>query len=771
VKSKSLPVVIFCAALSAAVVLCAQDQSTPTPKKSQTSAKASSKTSKSKASSKKSSARSKKKTLTPAQRAALQQRARRAHRAFVASSELRPMAQQLLEARTPPAYAGVEAYARKHAKQDAGALAYFVLGYAHFLDHDFAKAIPDLKRAQLNAGEIGDYTDYFLATCYSSTNAPDPAHHILSDFATRHPDSVLLRDAAVLDANILMTLGNPKQVITVLEPYRNGYHADIELLLGRAYLRSGDSARGGEILRRIYYTAPASPQADAAAIDLQSLTGLPAPSFADRAKRASLLLDAKRNQDAVKEFRALLAAAPAESQPELELKLGIALYQSGNRKDAREALESIPDSSGETAARRDQYLVELARSDGDEDRLNRILDRMRGNEPASPALQDALLSAGNMFLLKKDYEKSERYYRELAQRFPTGKSGPYAHWKATWLAMRMGKKDEARQLLDEHLRVFPASSEVIPALYWRGRLAEDDKDVARARGYYRKLSERFRFYYYADLARERLKEIKLEEAVEDPALAKIPDSAAMPGFSADPPQDNVHYQHSLLLRNGALFEYAVRELQAAQAEGDAPWVPEEIARVYEEGGLYHRALQSLKRAVPGYFTAEIAALPRPYWETLFPRPWWEDMKRYSAENQLDPFLVASLVRQESEFNPAAISRANAFGLMQILPSTGRTLARSEKLRSFSTEQLLVPSTNVRLGTKYFKELLDHFDGHVEYALAAYNAGQDRVEDWLNNGHFRDVPEFVESIPFTETRDYVQAIMRNASVYRRLYGQP
>jgi soluble lytic murein transglycosylase len=85
--------------------------------------------------------------------------------------------------------------------------------------------------------------------------------------------------------------------------------------------------------------------------------------------------------------------------------------------------------------------------------------------------------------------------------------------------------------------------------------------------------------------------------------------------------------------------------------------------------------------------------------------------------------------------------------------------------------LLVPSTNVRLGTKYFKELLDHFNGHVEYALAAYNAGQDRVEDWLNNGHFRDVPEFVESIPFTETRDYVQAIMRNASVYRRLYGQP
>ena len=682
------------------------------------------------------------------------------------------MAQQLLEARTPAAYAGVEAYARKHAKEDAGALAYLVLGYAHFLDHDFAKSIPDLKRAQLNAGEIGDYTDYFLAFCYLSTNAPDPAHKILSDFATRHSDSVLMRDAALLDANVLLTLGDAKQVPAALEPYRAGYHTDVELLIGRAYLRSGDTARGAEILRRIYYTAPASPQADAAALELQGVSGLPAPSFADRAKRAAALLDAHRYADATREYRALLGGSQPENYNDLEVNLGAALFQSGSRSAAREALETIPDSAGpDVTGRRDYYLAEIARSDGDEDRLNKILDRMRANSPANPVLQDALLSVGNMYLLKKDYEKAARYYKEISDRFPAGKSAAYAHWKATWLTMRLGKRDEARQLLDEHLRQYPSSAEAVPALYWRGRMAEDDKDLPRARGYYRKLSERFRLYYYADLARERLKEIKLDDAVDDPVLAHSPDPPSMSGFSADAPADNVHLQHSLLLRNGALFDYAVRELQAAQAEGDAPWVPEEIARVYQDAGEYHRALQSLKRAVPSYFTAELAALPRPYWESLFPRPWWEDFKRYSSENQLDPFLVASLVRQESEFNPAAISTANAFGLMQLLPSVGRTLARSEKLRGFSTDQLLVPSTNMRLGTKYFKELLDHFNGHVEYALAAYNAGQDRVEDWLNNGHFRDVPEFVESIPFTQTREYVQAIMRNASVYRRLYGQP
>jgi soluble lytic murein transglycosylase len=109
--------------------------------------------------------------------------------------------------------------------------------------------------------------------------------------------------------------------------------------------------------------------------------------------------------------------------------------------------------------------------------------------------------------------------------------------------------------------------------------------------------------------------------------------------------------------------------------------------------------------------------------------------------------------------------------MQVLPSTGKTLARAEKVRDYRTESLLVPNVNLQLGTRYFRELVDHFNGRIEYALAAYNAGTDRVEGWLASGNFRDPQEFVESIPFTETREYVQAVLRNATMYRKLYGTP
>jgi soluble lytic murein transglycosylase len=305
------------------------------------------------------------------------------------------------------------------------------------------------------------------------------------------------------------------------------------------------------------------------------------------------------------------------------------------------------------------------------------------------------------------------------------------------------------------------------ALYWRGRIAEDQRDQALARAYYNKLTDRFTSYYYADRARERMKSIGQGTVAADPLLDHVPGvTAPKSDFSETPPTDDLRVQKARLLENCGMYDFAVKELQRSDSRGD--WTTGEIARLYQESGGYHRALNYMKRTVPSYFALDYSALPRNYWETLFPRPFWTDLKRYSVENDLDPYLVASLIRQESEFNPGAVSHANALGLMQVLPGTGKKLAKEVKMKGFRAELLLVPNTNIQLGTKYFKSLLDHFNGQPEYALAAYNAGSDRVENWLAEGKFRDAPEFVESIPFTETREYVQAIMRNATVYKRLY---
>ncbi|HYL92651.1 MAG TPA: transglycosylase SLT domain-containing protein, partial [Alphaproteobacteria bacterium] len=446
-----------------------------------------------------------------------------------------------------------------------------------------------------------------------------------------------------------------------------------------------------------------------------------------------------------------------------------ALYRSHKRDDARRLFAQIaqnPDASTELKAAALYFLAELARDKDDREAQADFIARLRTLAPQSSWLQEALFSAANMYMLKHDYEPAIRFYTEMYQSLPSGRWASYAHWRAAWFSYRLGKRDDARRLLDEQIERYPISGEISAALYWRGRVAEDEDNAPLARACYGKLTEKFHYFYYANLARTRLATLGPGDVAEATMLTKLRGPAPVPQ-NWDAPSGNLRLQKAQLLANAALSDFAIREMQAA-ASGSSTWQAGAMAQLYEDAGNYKNALETLKRTVPTYFSAELNQLPRPVWEELFPRPYWADLKKHSADNQLDPYLVASLIRQESEFDPAAVSTANALGLMQLLPSVGRGLAKELKIKQYSQDDLFVAPINIGLGTHYFRHMVDHYNGQVEYALAAYNAGEDRVDDWRRNGSFKDVDEFVESIPFMQTREYVQAIMRNAVLYRLLY---
>jgi soluble lytic murein transglycosylase len=176
----------------------------------------------------------------------------------------------------------------------------------------------------------------------------------------------------------------------------------------------------------------------------------------------------------------------------------------------------------------------------------------------------------------------------------------------------------------------------------------------------------------------------------------------------------------------------------------------------------------MKRSKIPFFSLPVKDVPMAYWQLLLPRPYWETLEADARANGLDPYLVAALIRQESEFNPDAVSRMNAYGLMQLLPSVGKSMARKDGQRHFTTNELLDPSTNLQLGTQDLRKSIDHYGGQVDYALAAYNAGDSPVHQWMSTNNYKDIAEWVESIPYTETREYVQAILRNRELYREVY---
>ena len=684
------------------------------------------------------------------------------------------MAQQLIQDRTPAAYAGVEAYARAHAKEDAGALAWLVDGYAHILDRDYAHAIDPLNRAKPLSGDLGDYVAYYLGTCYAQTSRQGEALATLANFETNYPDSLLVRDAHLSYAQALLIEGRGEEAAQLLGKDRLPVRSDIEFTLGKAYAASGQLMKAAEAFTNVYYSIPTAAEADAAYAELKKIPSAPPASDGQRKIRADLLMKARRYDNAIDEYRDLLVHAAPESRPGLTLSLADALHRAGRNREAKAELTTLPNANADQQAQRLYLLAEVAWASDQNDEFYRDVDQLRQLAPASGWLESALLLVANLHLVHHEYDQSLDAFRELQQRFPNGARASYAHWKAAWLTLRQGRNDEAKKEFDEQLALYPGGNETSNALYWRARLAEEDNQPAMARAYYQRLSDRFRNYYYAELGRQRMK--NLPESPDPPGqyplLDKIPPLDHGEKIElTEAPTDDLHLQKGRLLGNGGLVDLAVRELQAAAAKENGSWAPAETAQLFTETGHYDRAIETMKKSVPSYFAVDIPNLPREYWDALFPRPYWNDLKRYSLANGLDPYLVASLIRQESEFNPLAVSHANAVGLMQLLPKTGKVVAHQEKLKGYTPSQLFTPTVNLQLGTHYFRGMVDHFGGSFAYALAAYNAGIPRMEEWLGQGKYRDEQEFVESIPFTETREYVQAILRNANVYRQLYGAP
>src|SRR5580700_2833863 len=599
-------------------------------------------------------------------------RVRRMRQAFVASASLRPMAQQLLQDRSLPAYSGVQAYARTHAKEDAGALAWLVLGYAHVLDRDYAKAIDPLSRAKIHAGDLGDYVAYYLGISYLQTGHNAEALANLADFAKAHPDSLLVRDAQVSYADALLLEGQAGEAVTLLENIRVPTRSDAEFALGRAYAAAGQTAKAAETLANIYYTMPGAAEADAALAELKKLPSAPSPTITQLRTRAEGLISRKRYAEAADEYRSLANTVSLDDRPRMQLALADALHRSGKNRDAKQVLTSLGNVTGELNAQRLYLLGQVAWAANENDTFFRTVDELRQSAPASPWLEQALLSAANLHLVHHEYDQALDSFREAQQRFPNGPRASYVHWKAAWLTLRQGRNEDAKKAFEEQIALYPSGGETPAALYWRARLAEEDNQFAMARAFYQKLSERYRNFYYAELGRQRLKQLPAtaDRTTQYALLDRVPalDSSGRVTDS-EPPSDELQVQKAELLANGGLVDFAVRELQAAASTDGGSWAPAETAQLYVETGHYDRAIEYMQHSAPNYFALDIPDLPRKYWEALFPKPYWADLKRSSAANGLDPYLVASLIRQESEFNPNAVSRANAVGLMQLLPKT------------------------------------------------------------------------------------------------------
>ena len=542
------------------------------------------------------------------------------------------------------------------------------------------------------------------------------------------------------------------------------------LRLARAYDQLDERSDARAAYARVYYDFPLSEEASAAE---SVLAHLPAAEGPERlrleVRRAEVLYGARRYTDAKKAFAGVRSEAKGDDRVLVDLRLaqcdvGLQRYQ-----QARDQLNGLVEKSGSRRIEAEFSLLAVLRGLKKSEYPASVGEFVAAH-PDQALAETALNDLATAYILADEDGNAAQIFTDMYARFPFGAFADRAAWKAGWWAYRNGNYRETIRLF-EMASVNQRRADYRPSwLYWSAEAHEQLGEREAALAGYRQTIADYRNSYYGRQATAALARL----GARDRPLGGGGPSAAPPppaslALAPGPRPANAGLIQALLA--ASLYDDAVGELRRVQREGgSSPMVEATIAYALNRKGELRPAIQAMRRAYPQFMASGGERLPRSILTVIFPVAHWDLLQRYAREHSLDFWLLLAQVAQESTFQADVRSAANAYGLMQILPSTGRRYAPKLGIRGFSTARLTDPEVNVRIGTAYFADLLAMFDGGAAPALAAYNAGESRVSKWRSERPGLTPDEFVDDIPFPETQNYVKRILGTAEDYRILYGQ-
>jgi soluble lytic murein transglycosylase len=486
---------------------------------------------------------------------------------------------------------------------------------------------------------------------------------------------------------------------------------------------------------------------------------VPARTTTERARRlldrGGALLAEGQTVEASAALRAVpLASLPAAEADLARVRLGRALLVRGRAAEARALLQKVPPESPHAA----EAAFHLARDRARRARRPEAFESVADRFPGTPWAEEALLSLANYWQKDALDEAALPWWRRLVREYPEGRYVERAAWRAAWADYRAARYEAAAQTLETTARLRPPSGSTAGFLYWaaRARLALGQDD--RARALLAETVQRYKHAYHGVRAAEVLSRLAGASIARRTALV-----AVTPPPEPELPEPHATRAHQLLLVER--LDEAAQELRLVP---ESPRVQATLAWIDWRQGRYRPAITAMKRAHPEWVGEAGDRLPPEVWQILFPLRYEGELRLAAQEEGVDPALVAALILQESSFDAGALSRAGARGLMQVMPATGRKIAR-DKGKRFRRAALHDPETSLDFGTHYLRQMSERFPGAVEKVLAAYNAGPHRVDAWTAVRGELPAEDFIESIPFTETRVYVMIVLANREQYRRLYG--
>jgi len=633
----------------------------------------------------------------------------------------------------------------------------FVRGMAALRLDRFEEAVPLLADAEQKLPLLADYAAFYQAEALLQLKKYPEAAAKAASIKLSFSSSRLVRLSEKLYADILYESGDYKTALksyySFIEMYPSGSDAvDASYQSARCREEVKDTAGAVTIYRSIWLNNPASELAVKSQERLAQLEisgfKLAQYSVEELLKRASTQYAHGQYSGSLKSLEMIPVASQSEGNvSRVDLRTGMALYRLRRYQQAEKlfAKASVSPLVGVRSEARFWLAKSLDRQDLAERALAKYME-LAGEGEKQEFADDALIEAAALKRGLGQYAEAAHLF-DQASMLASGSKVAGPSWESGWCRYLAGEYNAAadifkRLIVDENQRE--------KVLYWLGRTLEKSGDAAAA-SYYQTLLAEFPAGFYATWYREQKGVEDTRESLgKRDSLAELPLSA---GF--DKPR---------LLASLGMFDEARTEMMAVRKKnGEKKVSLPALARVYLEIGDYGSAISLFMQNRPVAW--EKGTLP--FWAAGYPRAYSDLVSENAVLNGLSEGLVFALIRAESAFSPAVKSGAGAIGLMQMMPATAKMTAREKG--EFDPLRLTVPEYNIRLGTKHLHDLMKDFDGDLVYMAAAYNAGSGALARWKKNFKGLEKDEFIESIPYNETRNYVKKVYASAATYRQLYG--
>lgn len=618
----------------------------------------------------------------------------------------------------------------------------FKKGYCFVKLGQYQQGVTRLKGLETQLPELGDYVLYFQGAGYENLADYTNSALMFNKILTQYPDSGLKKKTLARLGNIYTQSGdyaNSERIFKSLsaEEKNRSLKASYLYGLGEALEKQGKYGESLKVYKSIWVQYPETKSSSEAYTKLNSISSSQGtvfqPSQSDYLERANILFDKSSWSSALSNYRKLNSQSS-----DVRTNMGIALVNMRQLNEAESILKNI------NSPRSLFWRGKLKTKQGLDSEASLVYIQIHNQFPSSPLAPEGLYNAARLYQVNNQTQQAIKTYDLLIRSYPRNKYAEDGAWNLGWIYYRKGQYREAHGTFSAFTNS-DSSFNASNAKYWKARTLEKQGKHDEAHMQYRELAGSTTPTYHTYLAQKK--------SGYTPTFTNISPESVTLG-----PKATQRKNKAQMLINLGMPEEAQLEIVAMEDEANTKEELVIVSLLYSEVDDYY---QSIK-------VAQGLGLPQAN-RLSYPKGFKEFVGPYSKKYGVDELLVYSIIREESRFQKDVVSPADAVGLMQLIPPTARTVARQIGINGFSTAMLTIPRINIEMGIFYFKQVLDKFNGDVELALASYNAGPHRAADWKTRFYGLEKDEFIEEVPFRETRNYIRRILRSYGAYKAIYG--